>query len=205
MEWVMHIRRLPDVTNQCCWSWRFPFRAILLTLFSVMLITAPLTAKGEPQTSEERIRFMAEQSRLVKIYRQLDYAAAELLYLQTLAILGTYGGWETVQVMSGNDTYRLYDRTSVIRGRANGLGRGIDRNRAVSEVDAAHFKAALASFYEMADSGLEIATLLKAGKVDAANILYRDRSRSLWQDISRSTYTLIDTAERNIAKTARGL
>jgi hypothetical protein len=147
---------------------------------------------------------MAEQSRLVKIYRQLDYAAAELLYLQTLAILGTYGGWETVQVMSGNDTYRLYDRTSVIRGRANGLGRGIDRNRAVSEVDAAHFKAALASFYEMADSGLEIATLLKAGKVDAANILYRDRSRSLWQDISRSTYTLIDTAERNVAKTARG-
>ena len=116
-----------------------------------ILIFLPSTVSGQPQTAEEKVTLLLQQEKLLKMYRKLDYEATDLLYLQSMALLSTYGGWNSVGG-NNNDTYRLHDRQRVAIGTATQIGRALERNRSILADDAKRMEDALAGFREMIES-----------------------------------------------------
>jgi hypothetical protein len=169
---------------------------------AALLISAE---KVDSQTAkrDELVLEMAEQQRMIGIFRALDYQIWEHFLLEANAILSTYGGWDSVNRLSTNNADKFRDSTSDFQQQAFAIRRDIERNSAISDDELLRLNGVIDSYLGLIEIGDQIAAAIDDGRVDDANQIYFETARPGYLRVHGDLYTLITTAERRVADLAR--
>lgn len=177
------------------------FRLLAVMIVFTSVLSGAITAHAsDVEEVRAQVKEAAALHRLQKIYRQLEYESAELMYLQSLAIQGGFGNWKNIVAFSSTDAFRLQDRVPQIRGRVKQMAAAIERNKDISEDEARRVKQVIDKFYSLLDAGMEIYQLISEEDVDGANELWLEKSKPLRLDIQGEIYTLNSELDSRIGK-----
>ena len=173
----------------------------LAFLTIALLVSA---GKVESQTAErnELVLEMAEQQRMISIFRTLNYQIREHFLLEANALLSTYGGWNSIDRL-GNNAYKFRDDSAKFQQQALAIRRDIGRNSDINDDELRRFNATIDAYLDLIETGNQIAAAIDDGRVDDANQIYFETARPGYLNVHGSLYTLIVTAERRVADLAR--
>ena len=176
-----------------------------LALIGVCILLVPEKGYSQTVTGEDVIAEMAQQQKMITIFRSLEREVRNHYMAEMNAILSRYGGWNSIERLSGDggDAYRFRESSDDFRLGIVNIRRDIGRVREVSEEQLQDFNNAIGIFEQLIDDGIRISEALDDGRVDDANQYYFEVARIKYLEIDRALYTLIVTAERNVADLAR--
>ena len=177
------------------------------TLGSLLLaLTLAHPVGAQTTESNETIQVIAQQQKMISLTYKLERASELVMHLETLDLLAVYGGWETKyneNVAKGNYYNVHLDGTvSQLKTEVIYAKTATQRIKSVSEEELKRFSDICLEVETLFTVATDVYVLVKDGKIDEANALYRDKSVPLISTIEADSYTLISSLEEKIEKTA---
>ncbi len=161
---------------------------LLVAFLGIVILMVVLGAVGlkELESADNRAARLVKVERQIAVYRRLQHNATRQLYAISSAILA--------------QDKRTLD---AIARRLMHIANDFDRAEfVVSEGQQEFLENTKASYSELIRTGEEIIGLVRQGKREQALELHNSRSIILADDLSRSTYALINAAEANMLEAA---
>jgi hypothetical protein len=166
-------------------------------------------ALGRPVSSQtaalgDTIQVIAQQQKIISQTYKLERAAEWVMHLKTVALLAAYGGWTTYDpaLKTPIEQTHIVVALDQLKPELVYAKTAVERNKSVSEEELKRFSDIYLNVETLFAAAIEVHDLLKGGKIDEANALYRDKSIPLIRAINADSYTLISSLEEKIDKAA---
>jgi len=171
---------------------------LLLALTLARPVSSQTTAPGDT------IQVIAQQQKIISQVYKLERAAELVMHLKTVALLAAYGGWTTYDPALSTSIEQTHILTTLVQLKPELVyaKSAVERNKSVSEDELKRFSDIYLNVETLFAAAIDVHDLLKDGKIDEANALYRDKSIPLMRAINADSYTLISSLEEKIDKAA---
>ena len=179
---------------------QFSLRAAqaLVLLLPALTLAGPVSS----QTPDETVQVIAQQQNMISQTYKLERLGEEAMYRETLALLAAYGGWTTTTPPKEENLHLLEAADQSEKQDLVYAKKAVQQNRSVSEDELKRFLDIHANVETLLAAAIDVYDLLKNGKLDEANALYRDKSTPLIRAINADAYTLISSLQKKIDKAA---
>ena len=199
-----------DGLNIGRWQMRILSQFALRTARALALLLLALTlarpVSAQTTAPDDTIQVIAQQQKLISQTYKLERAAELVMDLKTLDLLAVYGGWEAQYNENwGKGNYynvHLDSTVSQLKTELIYAKNAVERIKYVSEDELKRFSDIYVDVETLLAVAVEVYVLVKDGKIDEANALYRDKSIPLIRAINAGSYTLISSLEEKIDKAA---
>ncbi len=181
---------------------------ILIFLAMGVCLAVPASADEDPKKLA-----LASLSEMAKLQEQLDTlyrVSEELVFWQSIAIMGADHGWEYNYSLNGTDiqkyTLRLYNALDESENDAVRAIQTIRRSKTVDENTLSTAEELYTLHLDLRSAGQEILTLLRAGNTADAATIFQSRvleQRRRVAGLSYSAQSQIRSDARKIALKAR--
>ena len=181
----------------------------------LLALTLAHPVSSETTALDDTIQVIAQQQKMISQTYKLERAGAWVMHSKTLALLAAYGSWTTFDPAAESyagtnqqgqaqpiENFVLLEVVQRLRPEMVYAKSAAERNQSVSEDELKRFSdiyLEVETLFAVAD---DVSVLVKAGKIDEANALYRDKSVPLISTIKADSYTLISSLEEKIDKAA---
>lgn len=167
------------------------------------LFMTPETARAQTTVDGDLVAQMAEQQKLISVFRTHDYQIREHFLIVANAILSTYGGWDSIDRLNCDNACKLRLSQTDFEHQVFLVRRDIGRSTAITEEELDGITQAIEAYEDLIQTGARIAEALDDGRVDDANQIYFEIARPAYIQVHGTMYTLIIKAERRVAALAR--
>ncbi len=168
----------------------------------LLLLALTLAGPVSSQTPDETVQVIAQQQKMISQTYKLERLGEEAMYRETLALLAAYGGWTTTTPPNEENLHLLEAADQSEKQDLVYAKKAVQQNKSVSEDELKRFLDIHANVETLLAAAIDVYDLLKNGKLDEANALYRDRSTPLIRAINADAYTLISSLQEKIDKAA---
>lgn len=168
----------------------------------LLLLALTLAGPVSSQTPDEAIQVIAQQQDAISQTYKLERLGEEAMYRETLALLAAYGGWTTTTPPKEENLHLLEAADQSEKQDLVYARKAVQQNKSVSEDELKRFLDIHANVETLLAAAIDVYDLLKNGKLDEANALYRDKSTPLIRAIDADAYTLISSLQEKIDKAA---
>jgi len=194
---------------------QFALRAAQTLALLLLALTLARPVSSQTTALDDTIQVIAQQQKMISQTYKLERAGEVVMHQKTLALLAAYGGWTTYdpagksnagtnQNGQAQQVENLVLLEAVLRQKSELVyaKTAVERNKSVSEDELKRFSDIYLNVETLFASAIDVHDLLKDGKIDEANALYRDKSIPLMRAINADSYTLISSLEEKIDKAA---
>lgn len=190
--------------------WKALFTSWRMLAFAACLGIAIGTPALADEAAEELIvivETVRQDVDLLSQFRQLERYSEELVYWQTMAILGGSYDWKFQYSLGGPEderhTLRLYNALDETQVEAIRAMQAIRRSRSATSSNLAVAEAIYLKHLEMREIANQVLALLRNREAEAAADLYRERAFPLRKDILNASYSVTREIETRIAAVSR--
>lgn len=200
-----------ETANPALLTWVLGLWARIRAVFSAIAVALPFALSSAPapsqtQPSGEAITEIAAHSRLLAQFDTIARLSEELVFWQSVAILGAQNGWEFSYNTQGTQpwpwTLRLYnalDETQIEIVRAS---QAISRSGAATEADRAAAATLMSQHERLRDLSGEIHALLLDDRTADAAALYEEHTIELRRDLANQAYSASEEIRRRANRIA---
>ena len=194
---------------------QFALRTAQTLALLLLALTLARTVSSQTTALDDTIQVIARQQRMISQTYKLERAGEEVMYLETLALLAAYGNWTTFDPAAKNfagtneqgqtqptENFVLLETVQRFRPEMVYAKTAVERNKSASEDERDRFSDIYRNVEALFAVAIDVHDLIKDGKIDEANALYRDKSIPLIRAINGDSYTLISSLEEKIDKAA---
>jgi hypothetical protein len=185
---------------------QFFLRVVRTLALLLLALTLARPVAAQTTAPDETIQVIAQQQKMISQTYKLERAAELVMHMETLDLLAVYGGWETQynENWTNGNYYNVHlaETVSQLRPELIYAKTAVQRIKGVSEDELERFSdiyLEVENLFAVAD---DVYVLVKDGKIDEANALYRDKSIPLNSSIKADSYPLISGLEEKIDKAA---
>jgi hypothetical protein len=173
-------------------------------MLALLLLALTLARPVSSQTTapDDTIQVIAQQQKAISQTYKLERIGEEVMYRETLALLAAYGGWTTTAPPKEENLHLLEAADQSEKQDLVYAKKAVQRNKSVSEDELKRFSDIYVNVETLLAVAIDVYDLLKNGKIDEANALYRDKSTPLIRAINFDSYTLISSLEKKVDKAA---
>lgn len=181
---------------------QFARRATRTLVLPLLALTLAGPVGSQTTAPDETIQVIAQQQKVISQTYKLERLGEEAMYRETLALLAAYGGWTTTTPPNEENLHLLEAADQSEKQDMVYAKKAVQQNKSVSEDDLNRFLDIDANVETLLAAAIDVYELLKNGKLDEANSLYRDKSTPLIRAINADAYTLISSLQEKIDKAA---
>ena len=194
---------------------QFALRTAQTLALLLLALTLARTVSSQTTALDDTIQVIAQQQKMISQTYKLERAGAWVMHSKTLALLAAYGGWTTfdpaAESFAGTnqhgqaqpiENFVLLEAVQRLKPELVYAKTAVERNQSVSEDELKRFSDIYLNVETLFAVAIDVHDLIKDGKIDEANALYRDKSIPLIRAINGESYTLISSLEEKIDKAA---
>src|SRR5262245_28488768 len=191
------------------WGWQMrvfsqfvPQTAQTLALL-LLALTLARPVSSQTTSLDDTIQVIAQQQKMISQTYKLERAGAWVMHSKTLALLAAYGGWTTfdpaAESFAGTnqhgqaqpiENFVLLETVQRLKPELVYAKTAAERNQSVSVDELERFSDIYLNVETLFAVAIDVHNLIKDGKIDEANALYRDKSIPLIRAITGDSYTL---------------
>src|SRR4051812_15374037 len=143
----------------------------------LLALTFARPVSSQTTAPDDTIQVIAQLQKVISQTYKLERAGEGVMYLETLALLAAYGGWTRYNSTGGAvglENTNLVE-TAELRQHLIYAKKAVERSKSVSEDELKRFSDIYLNVEALFAVANDVHDLLKDGKINDANALYRDK------------------------------
>jgi hypothetical protein len=171
----------------------------------VMALLAP-GAVAQQQDAKSLIAELSNRNTASEIIGSIERMAARIVYVESVALVSELGDWpeETENwpedAEASKNVYDVKNLHSRITPELVALERAASRDGVYTASETAQFASILGELHLMIDETQSLYALLRAKKLEEANLFFRDAVRARYEGIVAESYTLGAGVKQDISR-----
>ncbi len=163
-----------------------------------------LSPAAAQETAKELAAKASAELRLLTSFQTLERMTSQMNHFFVSSIQAERGGWTVVEFANPTDDENSY----MIRSTAENLqfevaraNRSISKSKVATEDELANAKSAVENLNSLLALAPEIADLVSAGELDAADLLYHQKGWPAHINALRGAQSGVGTVQKRLSKT----
>lgn len=173
---------------------------IIVALFTIMSAT--------PATAQETIKDLAAKAhaelRLLNSFQTLERMTSQMNHFFVSSIQAERGGWIVVEFVNPTDdenSYMIRSTAEDVQIEVARASKSISKSKVATDDELANAKSAVENLNSLLALAPQIADMVSAGELDAADLLYHQTGQPAYNNALRGAQSGVGTVQKRLSKT----